>query len=250
MPAEDAGSEGEEHVTENSSGADGSVALPAVNQRVLLFISRGLFEGSYITKILERRRDGFRVYAPSYRATILPIPPGEALEVHFAAGNAHFEYVCRILERFPGTIPTILLSLPEGEVRRVQRRSYFRLGAAIRVGIEPVAPIPGSPAPGPPGNGTSVNLSGGGMLLESPELYPDGTIMDMQLEIPDGRAAATVRAEVLRDAGRATPGARGTWFLATEFLTVSDETRERITRYIYWLQRSVREGLDEAEDRT
>jgi c-di-GMP-binding flagellar brake protein YcgR len=235
-------------VTGKTSEDDGALPLPSVNQRVLLFISRGPFEGSYITKILERRREGFRVYAPSYRATILPIPPGEVLEVHFAAQGAHFEYECRILERFPGTIPTILLSLPEGQVRRVQRRSYFRLGAAIPVAIDPRSPIPGAPPSGPPGRGTSVNLSGGGMLLESPELYPDGAILDMSLEIPDGRIAAQVRGEVLRDAGRATPGARGTWFLATEFLTVSDETRERITRYIYWLQRSVREGIDEAEE--
>ncbi len=242
---------GGEHVVGKSSGDDGVVPLPSVNQRVLLYISRGPFEGSYITKILERRRDGFRVYAPSYRATILPIPAGETLEVHFSASGAHFEYACKILERFPGTIPTILLSMPAGEVRRVQRRSYFRLGAAVPVGIVPLAPIPGTPVPGPPGRGTSVNLSGGGMLLESPELYPDGSILDLRLDIPDGRTAALVRGEVLRDAGRATPGARGTWFLATEFLTVSDETRERITRYIYWLQRSVRERLDEAEeDRT
>jgi c-di-GMP-binding flagellar brake protein YcgR len=233
------------------SGDEGSTPLPAVNQRVLLFIPSGAFEGSYITKILERRRDGFRVYAPSYRATILPIPPGDTLEVHFSAGNAHFEYSCKIVERFPGTIPTILLSLPESEVRRVQRRSYFRLGATLAVGIEPISPLPGVAPPGPPGRGTSVNLSGGGMLLESPELYPDGSLLDLNVEIPDGRPSVSLRAEVLRDAGRATPGARGTWFLALEFLSGTDETRERITRYIYWLQRSVREGIDEAEeDRT
>jgi len=214
--------------------------LPALNQRIILFILRGPFEGSYITKILERRKDGFRVYAPSFRATILPIPPGETLDVHFSSNGAHFEYRCRILERYPGTIPTILISVPEGEIRRVQRRSFFRIGAAFPVAIEPTSAIPGSPPPGPPGRGLSVNLSGGGMLVESPELYPDGALLDVLLEIPDGRVPALVRAEVLRDAGRATPGARGTWFLALEFLSSADGVQERITRYIYKLQRSVR----------
>jgi c-di-GMP-binding flagellar brake protein YcgR len=222
--------------------------LPSLNQRILLFIPRGAFEGSYITKILERRRDGIRVYAPSFRATILPIPPGETLEVHFSLNGAHYEYRCRILERYPGTIPTILLSGPEEEVKRVQRRSFFRIGAAFPVGIDPSSPIPGTPPPGPPGRGLSVNLSGGGMLLESPELYPDGSILDVLLEIPDGRVAALVRAEVLRDAGRATPGARGTWFLALEFLSASDGVQERITRYIYRLQRSVRQNPRDAEE--
>ena len=204
------------------------------------------FEGSYITKVLERRRDGMRVYAPSFRATILPIPPGESLEVHFSLNGAHYEYRCEILERYPGTIPTILISAPAEEVKRVQRRSFFRIGAAFPVAIEPTAPIPGSPHPGPPCRGSSVNLSGGGMLLESPELYPDGSILDLSLEIPDGRVPAVVRTEVLRDAGRATPGARGTWFLALEFLSATDGVQERITRYIYRLQRSVRQNPREA----
>lgn len=230
-----------------SSREDGAGVLPSVNQRVLLFIPRGAFEGSYITKILERRPTGFRVYAPSFRASILPIPPGEILEVHYAADGVHFEYNCRIVERFPGTIPTILLSDPEGPVRRVQRRSFFRLGATFPVGIEPQAAIPGTPIPGPAGRGVSVNLSGGGMLLESPELYPDGSVLDLRLEIPDGRVPAVIRSEVLRDAGRATPGARGTWFLAIEFLSVPEDVQERITRYIYWLQRSVREDLGDPE---
>lgn len=86
------------------------------------------------------------------------------------------------------------------------------------------------------------------MLLESPELYPDGSLLDLSLEIPDGREPAAVRAEVLRDAGRATPGARGTWFLALEFLTVPEDVQERITRYIYWLQRSIREDLGDPEE--
>lgn len=226
---------------------DSTQPLPEVNQRVLLFIPRGPFEGSYITKILESRPGGHRVYAPSFRAAILPIPPGETLQVHFSTGGAHFEYECRILERYPGTIPTILLSLPEHGVKRVQRRGFFRLGATFTVGIEPVSPLPGMPTPGPPGRGKSVNLSGGGMLLESPELYPDGALLDLRLEIPDNRAPAPLRTEVLRDAGRATPGARGTWFLALEFLSVPEDVQERITRYIYRLQRSIREDLGDPE---
>ncbi|HMB67670.1 MAG TPA: PilZ domain-containing protein, partial [bacterium] len=105
------------------------------------------------------------------------------------------------------------------------------------------------PPPGPPSSGVTVNLSGGGLMLESPELYPEGAILELGLEIPDGEPAADVRAEVIRDAGRATPGARATWFLALEFLTVDTETQERITRYIYLLQRAVGEEKDPGEER-
>lgn len=227
--------------------AEDSAPRPSLNQRVLLAIPTGPFEGSYVTKVLEQRGEGFKVYAPSFRGTILPIPPGDALQVHFSRNGAHYEYECRILERFPGPIPTILISGPDRSIRRVQRRSFFRLGANVPLEIEPVSPLPGTPPPGPPARGVTVNLSGGGLLMESPELYPEGSILDLVLELPDAEPAAPLRAEVIRDAGRASPGARATWFLAVEFLEVDDELKERITRYIYLLQRAVQDRPEPGE---
>jgi c-di-GMP-binding flagellar brake protein YcgR len=217
----------------------GEYPCPAVNQRVLLSIPSGAFEGSYVTKVLESRSGDFKVYAPSFRGTILPIPPGEVLRLHFSRDDSHYEYDCRILERFPGPIPTILVSGPDATIRRVQRRTFFRLGANVPITIDPVSPLPGTPPPGPPSQGVTVNLSGGGMLLESPELYPEGALLDLTVGIPDGSPAPRIRAEVVRDAGRASPGARATWFLAVEFLNVGEAAQERITRYIYLLQRAV-----------
>jgi c-di-GMP-binding flagellar brake protein YcgR len=231
----------------NRPGSGEGRPSPAVNQRILLAIPTGAFEGSYVTKVLDRTAHGYKVYAPSFRGTILPIPPGEKLRVHFASNETHWEYDCRILERFPGPIPTILISGVDETLERVQRRSFFRLGANVPAGIEPVSPLPGTPPPGPPSQGTTVNLSGGGLLLESPELYPEGAILDLSLEIPDDEPAARIRAEVIRDAGRASPGARSTWFLALEFLELEDSAQERITRYIYLLQRAVREQPPEPE---
>lgn len=227
----------------------GGYPRPSINQRLVLSIPAGAFEGSYVTKLLETRDGDLKVYAPSFRGTILPIPPGETLSLHFSLDNAHYEYECRILERFPGPIPTILVSGPDASLRRVQRRSFFRLGANLPVAIEPVAPLPGTPPPGPPSEGVTVNLSGGGLLLESPELYPEAAMLDLVLAIPDGEGPARLRTEVVRDAGRATPGARGSWFLAVEFLQVDEAVQERITRYIYLLQRAVREEADPEDDR-
>jgi c-di-GMP-binding flagellar brake protein YcgR len=223
---------------------------PLISQRVLLAIPTGVFEGSYVTKILDRSSDGLTVYAPSFRGTILPIPPGDALLLHFSSHGSHYEYECRVVRRHPGPIPTIVVTHVDDSLRRVQRRSFFRLGANIPLKIDPVSPLPGTPAPGPPSTGVSVNLSGGGLLLESPELYPEGALLDLTLEIPDGEAAAEVRSEVIRDAGRAAPGARATWFLAVEFLSVDDETKDRITRYIYLLQRAVRDRPFDADEPT
>jgi c-di-GMP-binding flagellar brake protein YcgR len=231
----------------NRPGSGETAPAPSINQRILLAIPTGAFEGSYVTKILDHTSHGYKVYAPSFRGTILPIPPGETLRVHFSSNDTHWEYDCRILERFPGPIPTILISGPDRTLERVQRRSFFRLGANVPVGIDPVSPLPGTPPPGPPSEGTSVNLSGGGLLLESPELYPEGAILDLALEIPDDEPPAHVRSEVVRDAGRASPGVRSTWFLAVEFLELEEMVQERITRYIYLLQRAVREQPPEAE---
>lgn len=232
----------------SSADSGSSVPLPVVNQRVLLAIPTGAFEGSYVTKILELREGGYKVYAPSFRGTILPIPPGENLQVHYSRDSSHFEYECRILERYPGPIPTILISGPGKDVRKVQRRNFLRLGANLPLEMEPVSPLPGTPPPGPPSKGVTVNISAGGLLLESPELYPEGALLDLALELPDSQPAAYLRAEVIRDAGRASPGARATWFLALEFLAVPEEVRHRITRYMHLVQRTVQDTRADAED--
>jgi c-di-GMP-binding flagellar brake protein YcgR len=225
----------------NPPRGDDAGPLPAIHQRILLAIPTGAFEGSYVTKILDRREQGFRVYAPSFRAAILPIPAKERLRVHFTLGEAHYEYDCEVVERYPGPIPTILISWPLTNVQRVQRRTFYRLGVTIHLDLEPVSPLPGTPPPGPPARAVSVNLSGGGMLIRSPELYPNGAVMDLHLEIPDGKLPAIVRAEVLRDAGRASSGGPASWFLGLEFLKVPDDVQERITRFIYLVQREIRE---------
>lgn len=226
------------------SESEGSQPTPTVNQRILLAIPTGAFEGSYVTKVLDEDPTGLKVYAPSFRGTILPIPPGEKLQVHFAKDGAHFEYECAILERFPGPIPTIKITRPDETMRRVQRRSFFRLGANVPIRIDPRPPLPGTPPPGPPASGVSVNLSGGGLLMESPELYPEGALLDLWIEIPDGSPPVEIRAEVIRDAGRASPGARATWFLAVEFLDLDDDAQERVTKYIYLLQRAIQEDTE------
>ncbi|MEZ5065270.1 MAG: PilZ domain-containing protein [bacterium] len=229
------------------TGPGDGVPSPVVNQRILLAIPTGAFEGSYVTKVLDRTSTGYKVYAPSFRGTILPIPPGDILRVHFSSNDTHWEYDTRILERYPGPIPTILISGPDASLERVQRRSFFRLGANVPIGIDPRSPLPQTPPPGPPCEGTSVNLSGGGLLLESPELYPEGALLDLSIALPDDEPPVIVRSEVVRDAGRASPGARATWFLAVEFLELPEVAQERITRYIYLLQRAVREAPPESE---
>jgi c-di-GMP-binding flagellar brake protein YcgR len=88
------------------------------------------------------------------------------------------------------------------------------------------------------------------MLIESPELYPNGSVLDLHLEIPDGKLPATVRAEVLRDAGRASSGGPASWFLGLEFLDVPEDAQERITRFIYLLQREIREQSRREEGET
>lgn len=146
-----------------------------------------------------------------------------------------------------GGVSAVMQSPPWRAARRSRGRFvarhlfFFRLGANVPIGLEPLAPLPGVRPAGPPCRGVTVNLSGGGLLLESPELYPEGSMLRISLELPDSAPPAEARVEVIRDAGRASPGVRATWFLATEFLDLPDEARDRITRYIYLLQRAIRE---------
>ncbi|MDP6801910.1 MAG: PilZ domain-containing protein [Gemmatimonadota bacterium] len=226
---------------------DDSGPVPKALQRIALLIETGPFEGHYVTKVLKCVEGGFRAYAPSFRASVLPIPVGHPLRVHFTHEGEHYDYPARIEERYPGPIPMILVSPPKGRVQAVQRREYHRMAAGIAVHVEPHAPLPSSPVPGPPCEATTVNLSLGGVLLESPELYPEGALLDLTLALPDDRPPLTLRTEVLRDSGRSARGPHGGWFLATEFTRLDQTTHDRIAHTVYLLQRVLRQDEPEGE---
>lgn len=106
-----------------------------------------------------------------------------------------------------------------GDIERIQRREWARVGVVVPVRVEPID-APDVPA----GETSSLNLSGGGILILDPWRLPLG--IDARIEIVIDPAQPPVRAlaRVVRDAGTEHRGLR--------FEDIDSQDTERLMRFV------------------
>jgi c-di-GMP-binding flagellar brake protein YcgR len=106
-----------------------------------------------------------------------------------------------------------------GEAERIQRREWARVGVVIPVRVEPVDD-PGVQA----GETSSLNLSGGGVLICDPWRLPLG--LDVRIELVVDPDAPPIRAlaRVVRDGGPERKGLR--------FEGLSPQDSERLMKFV------------------
>lgn len=162
--------------------------------------------------------------APQERGTLVPVSPGETLEVYIVGENEVFFFEGKVKDRVKrGNIAYVVFDMPENVVRK-QRRNYVRFEAVLPVLLkkeEKAFP------------GTTKNISGGGMLVQ---LREGRDVFDPRDELLfllslDGRDIVG-RARVVRRDG---PG-----LYAFQFSEIADQDRESIIKYIFQKQIELR----------
>jgi c-di-GMP-binding flagellar brake protein YcgR len=117
-----------------------------------------------------------------------------------------------------------------GDPVRTQRRDFVRRDASLNVELER--------------NGARLrcvtkDVSGGGVSLLFGELplLEEGAQFTMALNVPDGRLPIKARCETkyVREVLR---GSR--WLAGSQFLTIADEDRQRIVRFVFRLELAAR----------
>jgi c-di-GMP-binding flagellar brake protein YcgR len=120
------------------------------------------------------------------------------------------------LELVPGR-PDLVKLAAHGGVERIQRREWARVEVAVPLAVRCVD----DEACG--GVTSTLNLSGGGVLLKDRWRLPLGTDVRLELELEPGRPVRAL-GRVIRDAGRDEKGVR------IDAITREDE--ERLVRFV------------------
>jgi c-di-GMP-binding flagellar brake protein YcgR len=129
----------------------------------------------------------------------------------------------RGIQRFSGRLNVRSGELLEivlmGDAERIQRREWARVGAAVPVRITPVEDksIPG-------GETTSLNVSGGGVLIRDIWRLPLGLDVRVELVIDPALPPIRALARVVRDGGPDQKGLR--------FEDIAPPEAERLMRYV------------------
>ena len=106
-----------------------------------------------------------------------------------------------------------------GEAERIQRREWARVAVVIPVNVEPVD-APGVVA----GETSSLNLSGGGVLIRDPWRLPMGIDVRLELKVDPDQPPVRALARVVRDGGPERKGLR--------FDDLSVQDSERLMRFV------------------
>jgi c-di-GMP-binding flagellar brake protein YcgR len=103
------------------------------------------------------------------------------------------------------------------------------------------------PRPGHQRSGTTVDVSGGGMCLETEQPLPPGQHLDMSLVLPTWPEIRLELLGLVRSVEGPPAGEEGGYRLGIRFSSLGEIDRDRLVRYIFQRQREcLRHGLKPA----
>jgi c-di-GMP-binding flagellar brake protein YcgR len=132
-------------------------------------------------------------------------------------------------------LPLIIVII-NSEIHRIQRRQNFRIRSAIP--IELTGEIKGSSikdANIPAFLKTNTfNISAGGLAIRSPKGFPEGSILETKIGLPDHEPMIKAPCRVMYNEPAMDNGKLQQ--TGMQFLAISEKERARIVRYIYRAQ--------------
>lgn len=117
-----------------------------------------------------------------------------------------------------GESPEIIRVRRDGQFDVTQRRDFVRVDAVMPLHVTITDPVRGV------AQTTTLNVSGGGLLVHDPFGLPFGAQVDIELELAPGSAKIQARGTVVREAG---PEAKG-----VQIDAIGADDRERLVRYV------------------
>lgn len=188
--------------------------------------------------------------------TEVPMPPGTRITFHTSQMDGVRTFASKVMRPGPTADPSIVLTWPAG-VSRMNRRDAIRLPAHLPVDITFSAESGGAQVV----RGNTQDLSEGGMMMATPMLVPSDTLLSIRLHLPvsethvcggrvvrsgeiNPRSAEEEEAEAeAAAAGKPQLPVKGTprpaYWIAVEFLNLSDEGRKDLRQYLWELQREI-----------
>lgn len=102
-----------------------------VNSKIEIDIEDSVYEGKYLTRVMDINDKAIKIMAPSYKGEVVPLRINTPLAVIYIGDKAMYAFYSVILERFKDPIPGFVIKLPKN-VERIQRREFVRLEITLK----------------------------------------------------------------------------------------------------------------------
>ncbi|MBI5948335.1 MAG: PilZ domain-containing protein [Chloroflexi bacterium] len=191
---------------------------------------------SYVTKVETVTGTAIGVLPAMERLEVRLLAPGTIVHASYTAARKRFRFITEVTGRnLDGTIQYLL---PPATIESSERRSSFRLEAALRPqSLYRLVVDPTRDDVAQDFEGTIVDLSEGGVCVSTREAAVVGERLGFQVELPQ---AGLLHARVRVAEADAPRPPRRNWRLHCLFLDLSPSNRDRIARYLMRRQLELR----------
>ena len=211
-----------------------------IGDYVEIEIVEGYYRGEYPSRIISLQEHQLTLVTPRLAGVIVPLKTDAVLVVHVCKEDARYVFDGRVITLEEKEFGHLIIAVPE-DIERKQRRSDVRL--VIRIPVEllyfyrngyPVASYTLS----------SLDISAGGIRIETPEQFPLHTKLKLAINLPDNEEvmahADVVRTGILT---KPEPGSANSCWASLKFLNMSDNKKKKILKFIYKQQELRVKGL-------
>lgn len=212
--------------------------------------------GIYVSQIFDfdDKDDTIRVAMPISKGKLIPLPKDEVFDTYFYTSKGLYQGRCRVIDRLKtGNIYTMKVSL-ETELKKYQRRQYYRLEKTISLIYSPISDneyIEMLETRKMPENlmqseryaeGTALDISGGGIRFVGKNHVPTNQKMLVIFDIFTSSGQVKFRLPANVVLSFELPNRANRFEHRVEFENISKEYREILIKYIFEEERKMRKG--------
>jgi len=198
---------------------------------VEIIVREGEYQGRYRTRIEEVGIRILSIGVPVSQGQFIPLREGTRLEVFFSQDSSAYTFSSVIIKRIAFPIPTFIIDYPV-KIDKIQRRQYVRVPIVKPFKFQIVE----REGLGQEKKGFTIDMSGGGLMFKHKDKIPEKTLLILYLRIGDEDMelpAAVVR--YIKETER------NHYKVSVEYKDITERTRDKIIRYIFNIQRQMRE---------
>lgn len=181
----------------------------------------------------------YYVSAPIYGGKIYPISVGNILDVYFVEKENFYKFKAKVLDRSRKSAISLLKIKALDEIKKIQRREFFRFECMISVNYRVVDSKKAVQDKDRSFKNTiTKDLSGGGLCIKIEEKLNVGDIIECELFLNDSYKVVFL-GKIVRITECEAGKGKYKYEAGVLFQKIDDKSREKIISYIFQEQRKL-----------
>lgn len=204
-----------------------------VNKKVDLEVKEGAYKGSFKSRIEEVTAGEVMITTPLRKGEYVPLRVGTRLNLLVYDDSAICSFSCVITARKKGTLPVLVLKLPQ-KYKRIQRRNFYRLKIKLPLFYRPL------PLEDEEGEdfreGEMIDISGGGLQMKfiHDEAFPISARLELKVQIPE-LGELPLKGKIVSRFLR-----EGDSYVGIQFFHITTQLQDDIVGWIFTKMRTMR----------